>query len=192
MTNDATHIAHSDGRPKPPETMMSDFRQFRGSGDATHWQLGDKIDEWVVEMAGKLSQARVYKAAALETEQSVGEIRKLHETARGTDAQLRAEFEDVLTSEHYRVLRYVDDRAKKLAYLKLCVESADDFNGRPMPAVILAKRVRKDSGLELPPPTFGDLIERAIAAVGRARDAAAGSNKYEKVTEILLALEKLA
>ena len=198
MTTDTKAVPRHSARPQLPEEMAADFRQFRGTHDDTYWQFGDRIDAWVVEMAGKLSQARIYRSAALETDQSSGEIRQLHETARSTDTQLREQFGDVLTHSHYRVLRYLDDRAKKLAYLSLCVESADDYGGRPMPASKLAIKLRQDSGLEPPTPTFGELLERAIRAIERAGDslAAIGTEtahlKQEALLGIILTLDKMA
>jgi hypothetical protein len=186
----AMRVAHPPD--KTPDAMRDDFRQYRGDTDDYHWRLGDCIDNWVVEMAGKITQRRIYRDAAIETDLSISEIRVLHETARGTDAQLRDEFGDVLTHSHYRVLRYVDDRSVKHGYLAWCVESADAFGGRPAPAAVLARKVKKEMGLEPPEPTFGELLARAVSALERARDACEDAKRHDKLNALLAELEKMA
>lgn len=161
---------HKLATPALPEPILDTFRQHRGGSDHTQWRLGDAVADAIVEMAGKVTQRRIYQAAAIETDYSIAEIRMLHETARGTDQSLRDEFDSVLVHAHYRVLRFIDDRGKKRAYLRWCVESADQFNGRPAPAAVLAKKVQKEMGLEPPPPTVGEILERATAQLDRAWD----------------------
>ena len=175
-----------------PPAIADCFRQYRGAGDTGKWQLGDRIEEIYTELAGRVTLTALYKSAALETEQSRAEVRQLHETARAFDTSLRAEFDDVLCWAHYRVLRYIDDRARKQAYLAWCVESADAYGGRPAPASVLAKKVLHDLGLEPPAATFGELLARAVTAIERARDADdCPADKRDKLADILTRLEAL-
>ena len=153
-----------------PDKLLEKFRQYRGVSDDAYWSIGDAIDEAVVESVGRLTQNAVYGIAVKEMDISRGEVRVLHETARTTDSKLREEFELVLTHQHYRVLRYIEDRAKKHGYLKWCLESADAFGGRPAPASVLAKKVQKEMGIEPPPPTVGEILERAIGLIDKAYD----------------------
>lgn len=185
--------ASQSGKPKRgdvPEVVHNRFRQRRGANDATYWGIGDDICEFVAEFPGHGMQAAILRAAALDTEYSLAECRKLFETARVFDQSLRDEYGDILTHQHFRVLRYVDDRAKRAAYLRLCVESADAYGGRPMPAAVLDKRVQKDLGHEPPKPTNAELLERAIRAVTNYQ-AVADGKPHEQVTRALEILEKI-
>ena len=110
-----------------PDSVLDVFRNYRGAGDDSRFGLGDSIETAAVEFAGKVTQRQLYRAAAIETDLSTAEIRLLHETARATDESLRAEFLEPLTFQHFRVLRFLDDRAQRRGYLRWCVDSADDL-----------------------------------------------------------------
>mgnify|MGYP006935511899 CR=1 FL=1 len=196
----ATRVADAEPEQQPepktkrgqlPDAVLDKFRQRRGETDAHYWGLGDDVADAVVEFAGKITQQKIIKAAALETDLSNGEVRLLFETARAFDQSLRDEFAEVLTHQHYRVLRYLDDRAKQQAYLRWCLESADRYGGRPAPASILAKKVRRELGHEPPEPTFGELFERALTAVQNLRSAADTDVRHQKVSAVLALLEKV-
>lgn len=146
-----------------PDDLLNKFRAYRGAGDDARWARGDLIEDASVEYAGKVTLRRLYRAAAVETELSIAEIRLEHETARAADERLRAEFEDALCWAHFREVRYVDDRARRQGYLRWAVESADDYNGRPAPAVILRKKIQRDNGQAPPPPSPADLFGRMLA-----------------------------
>lgn len=190
----ATRVANDAPKPKRgqlPDEFLNKLRQWRGHNDPTYWGLGDDVADAIVEMAGQFTQQKIFKAAAVETEYSIAEVRLLWETARAFDKQMRDEFGDVLTHQHFRVLRYVDDRAKQEGYLRWCLESADMYNGRPAPAAILAKKVRRELGHEPPPPTFGELYERAVRAVENLRDNADTEVRHQKVEAVLALLQKV-
>lgn len=197
ILTDATRVATPDpDEPAPtprrgelPPALLNEFHQFRGGDDGHQWGIGKIVDDAIAELAGKFTAERIIKAAVKEMEISRGQVRKCRETWAATDERLRDEF-DVLTFEHFAVLRYIGDRAKMHSYLQLCVESADLFGGKPMPAVILAKRVKKDLGLEPPEPTPGELLERAIRAVQNYQAVAEGRG-HERATRALELLEKV-
>lgn len=194
LGTDATRVASGPAdkprRGELPPALLDRFHQHRGSGDKHQWQIGQDVDDAIIEYAGKFTAEKIIKAAVKEMEISRGQVRKCRETWAATDEHLRDEF-DVLTFEHFAVLRFIGDRAKMHAYLALAVESAELYGGRPMPAVILAKRVQKDLGLEPPPPTFGELLERALTAVTNLRDAADSETRVNKVAAVLALLEKV-
>jgi hypothetical protein len=187
----ATRVARPPDKTALPPAMLDAFRQFRGASDANYFGLGDAVDAAVVELAGKSTQRRIYQAAAVESEYSIAEVRLLHETSRATPLSLRAEFEDVLCHQHFRTVRYLDPE-KQHFYLKWAIESADVFGGRPAPAAVLAKKVRKDMGLEPPAPTFAELLGRAVSALERARDACEDARRHDKLNALLAELEKMA
>lgn len=175
-------------RGELPPALLDMFHQFRGGGDKHQWAIGQAVDDAIVEYAGKLTAERIIKAAVKEMEVSRGQVRKCREVWAATDANLRAEFDDALTFEHFAVLRFIGDRAQMRAYLQLAVESADDYGGRPMPAVILDKRVKADLGLEPPSPTPGELLERAIRAAENYQAVAEGRN-HAQATQALEILQ---
>ncbi len=150
-----------------PDAILDEFRQYRGAGDPNRWAIGDKLDDTAVEYAGKITLRQLYRAVALETELKVSTCRVLHETSRATAESLRAEF-DVLTFQHFRELRYLDDDKLRRSYLDWCVKSADEFGGRPAPAAVLARKVQRELGTEPPAPTGAELAERAAGLLRRA------------------------
>ena len=172
-----------------PDSVLDRFRQFRGDGDDSRFSLGDEIETAAVEFAGKVTQRQLYKAAAIETDLSIAEIRLLHETARATDDSLRAEFLEPLTFQHFRVLRFLDDRAQRRGYLRWCVDSADDFGGRLAPAAVLARKVRRELGVEPPEPTAVELAERAAGLLRRALEIENTPERTRK--KLQMALETL-
>lgn len=174
-----------------PEALLDHMRQLRGVTDPYYWQRGDVVAEAVAELATHGMQTKIIKAAALEWELSRAEVRVLFETARACDKSLRAEYGDVLTHAHFRVIRYIDDRAKQAAYLRLCLESADSYGGRPMPAALLAKRVAQDAGHAPAEPTKGELIERAIKAVEKLRAISEDEKEHDALDRMMTQLERM-
>ena len=167
-----TAATHTNGhRPVLPDSITDTFRQYRGSTDADYFGLGDAIDAAVVELAGKVTAKAIYKQAAIETEYSIAEVRMLHETARAADSKLRAEFDDALTHAHFRAVRYIDERAVQRGYLRWCLESADQFGGRPAPARKLAEKIQAERGPQKPPPSLSDWLDRARANLDKVYEA---------------------
>lgn len=167
-----------------PESLLDSFRQFRGDTDRTYFGLGDAVDAAVVELAGRVSANRIYKAAALETEYSKSEIRLLHETARATPQSLRDEFDAYpLVHQHYRTVRYLDPD-KQRYYIRWAIESADAFGGRIAPASVLDKKIKKEMGIQPPEPTFLELVARALSAVERARDACEDARRHDDLAKM--------
>ncbi len=194
----ATRVADAEPEPEPktkrgqlPDAVLDKFRQRRGETDAHYWGLGDDVADAVVEFAGKITQQKIIKAAALETDLSNGEVRLLFETARAFDQSLRDEFADILTHMHFRVLRYIDDRSQQKAYLTWCIESADAYGGRPAPAAVLARKVQKDRGIEPPAPTKAELIDRAVRAIERVRDISENEREHDALVRMVATLEKM-
>ena len=150
-----------------PESFLEQLRSHRGAGDAGKWQIGDAIETFHVEAAGRVTLRRLYRAAAVETERSIADVRMLHETARASDEQLRGEFDEPLVFAHFREVRYLGDRVLQVAYLKWCIESADDYGGRPAPASILRRKIQRERGTPAPPPTVAELFGRCLALVDK-------------------------
>lgn len=159
----ATRIAS----PALPPELLDEWHQFRGGSDGHQWALGRSVADALVEYAEVYSAATLYRQAAKAAECSVGQVRKCSETY-GACNQWRGMFE-VLTFEHFATVRYLNlDRAE--AWLIECIESADRFGGRPMPAAVLAKKLR--SGKQ--PPTFAELLARAVSDTTKAVALATG------------------
>lgn len=170
-----------------PEAVLDKFRQHRGAGDSGRFTLGDDIESVAVEFAGRVTLTRLYREAAKQTGRATGTLRLYHETARACDEKLRAEFGDVLVYEHFREVRYLDDRAERKGYLAWCVDSAADFGGMPAPANKLAAKIKREKKIGPPPPTFAEHLGRARADVDRARDAAE-TDDQRGAADALLAL----
>ena len=105
-------------------------------------------------------------------------MRMLHETARASDEQLRGEFDEPLVFAHFREVRYLGDRVLQVAYLKWCIESADDYGGRPAPASILRRKIQRERGTPAPPPTVAELFGRCLALCDRVLESY--EHDYEK------------
>jgi len=179
----AAPVAHTNGHSLPPEDL-DDLHAFRGAGDKYQWELGRKIEILAVKYAGKIPLTRIWKDAASAVECSRAQIRKTHETWLGTDDAMREEF-DVLTFEHfYTAVLYCPDRDARARALAWCLDTAPDFGGRPAPASVLRKKLKKDP----PEPTWTELQACAVAALEHLRDAA-NERSHERLNAILAEVE---
>jgi hypothetical protein len=181
-------MARSAG--KLPDELLDAWRQFRGAGDAHQWEIGDLIDAAVVEYAGRVTQARIYREASKTIEVSVGQVRKCRETAMATPASLRDEF-DVLTFEHFAKLRF-DEPAEQRKWLAWCLDTAPSYGGRPAPAVVMERAIKTARGEKPPAPTFADCARRAIAALERGKEVYEHENEYKAAVAALKLLDRWA
>lgn len=160
----ATRIA---GPTLPPE-LLNEWHQFRGGSDGHQWALGRSVADALVEYAEHFSAATLYRQAAKAAECSVGQVRKCSETYAACGDEWWAEF-DLLTFEHFATVRYLAEKVAR-DWLTVCVESADEYGGRPMPAAVLARKLRPGKQA----PTFAELVARAVSATTKAVALATG------------------
>lgn len=172
------------GHALPPEELDV-FHQFRGGEDKHQWELGRQVEICAVKYAGKIAITKIWKDAASAAEVSRAQIRKCHETWQGTDDDMRETF-DVLTFEHfYTATLYCKDRNAVVKALAWCLDTAPDFGGRPAPASVLRKRLKKDP----PEPTWTELQARAVGALERLRDATEGKRLHARLQDVLIEVE---
>lgn len=172
-------VRPSNGHTLPPEAL-DELHALRGGDDAHQWAIGRKIEQLAVQYAGRIPLTRIWKDAAGAIECSRAQIRKCHETWQGTDDELRETF-DVLTFEHfYTAVLYCPDRDARAKALAWCLDTAPDFGGRPAPASVLKKKLKK----EPPEPTWTELQSRAVSALERLRDTAAGRT-HDRLNKII-------
>ena len=180
-------------KPEPgqlPEAVLDTFRQFYGAGSKHQWDIGRVVDDALVEFAGKISANKILRAAAKEMDLSRSQVLKCQTTWAATDEQLRGEFE-MLRFEHFAaVVRHVKDRAQVRKWLTLAIETADDYNGRFMPAAKLEAAIKHELGIGPEKPTNADLLERARRSVSNYVAEASGRG-HELATRALELLDKI-
>ena len=191
ITEPATNVTAD--KPEPgqlPEAVLDSFRQFYGAGSKHQWEIGEVVDNALVEFAGKVSANRIIRAAAKEMDLSRAQVLKCQTTWAATDEQLRSEF-DMLRFEHFAaVVRHVKDRAQVHKWLTLATDPDAEFNGRFMPAAKLEAKIKQALGIGPEEPTAAELLERAIRAVTNYQAVASGRG-HERATRALELLEKV-
>lgn len=181
---DLDRKAKDSSRHSLPPEDMDELHQFRGMADKKQWELGRRIEILAVKYAGKISLSKIWKDAASAAECSRAQIRKCHETWTGTDDSLREEF-DVLTFEHfYTAVLYCPDRDARARALGWCLDTAPDFGGRPAPAAVLARKLKKAP----PEPTWTELQARAVSSLEHLRDVA-HERTHDRLNKIIAEVE---
>lgn len=176
------------------EQYLDEARQYRGSGDERAWEMADWVKSVLVrvdeERHGLRSgdRTRIFKELAIAmgvSRASVSDLCQLAETyepaRKITDPKtgevvdvipgIREQFADVLTIGHYREAM----RCKTIDPLRLlheAVETADEWNGQPMPVDALRVRVREANRGEEPKQTKRELFVAYIERMCKALDGA--------------------
>ena len=88
-----------------------------------------------------------------------------------------------------RALPFRAARPRGRGSLRWCVPPAAAWGGRPAPAAVLARKVRRELGVEPPEPTAAELLERAAGLLRRALEIENTPERTRK--KLQMALETL-
>lgn len=159
------------------EQYLDEARQYRGSGDERAWEMADWVKSVLVrvdeERHGLRSgdRTRIFKELAIAMGVSRASVSDLCQLSETYEPGARAQFADVLTIGHYREAM----RCKTIDPLLLlheAVETADEWNGQPMPVDALRVRVREANRGEEPKQTKRELFVAYIERMCKAADGA--------------------
>jgi hypothetical protein len=152
--------------PTLPDEVLQRLTALAEVANSTDWAWGDLAVEIVDELAGQMAKGETRRLIANASPFKVSTIRKREAVARFFDLATRDEFA-VLDYSHFELaMRQKDWRAD----LEFCVDSADDYGGRPMPFNAYAALVRERSGGK-PPADPYEQADKAKALLGQALDA---------------------
>lgn len=172
------------------EDILTRARQYRGAGDSANWQVGDLAIDVVDELKGKgATQTEIRSALADELGLSRASVTKIERAARAFDEADRDEFSTTLTFDYFLVA--LGAPAPRQA-LQWCVESGDDFGGKPAPLDRFRAHIRElKQGREL---TFDEQYELSRQRAANAVNAmlrTAPEHKARATRAVLEQIEKL-
>lgn len=148
-----------------PDVVLDRITALAEVANSTEWAWGDLAVEIVDELAGKLPKGETRRLIANASPFKVSTIRKREAVARFFDRATRDEFA-VLDFSHFELaMRQKEWRSD----LEWCVESGDDYGGRPAPFSVYYQMVQeRNKGKKIENPY--DLAARAQALLSRALD----------------------
>lgn len=162
----ATQNGHAPAISLPDEVLQR-ITALAQVVNSTEWAWGDLAIEIVDELVGKVPKGETRRLIANASPFKVSTIRKREAVSRFYDLATRFEF-DVLDYSHFELAMRQDDWRADLEH---CVDSADDYGGKPMPFNAYAALVNERKRDGQPPPDPYDLAEKAKNYLSEALDS---------------------